>query len=172
MDDRSLKNFMNAHTGGLLYYVKSFGLTVEEAEEIVSDVFLELWQNKGKAEDIQNLKAWLVTVAHNKTISHLRKKECQARIVSWDEMEYFVMPSDWQTADEQIISREEMEKINRIIKSLSPRCRQCFVLAKEEEMPYKEIANLLGLSVNTVNNHIANALKQIAEALDKAAGNK
>ncbi|MDR1715823.1 MAG: RNA polymerase sigma-70 factor [Prevotella sp.] len=167
MDEYIFKNFVESYSDDLLYYARCFALSREEAEEIVSDVFFEVWQNREKIFEIHHLKAWLVTITHNKAISYLRKKEYSGYTVSWDETVAFSVPGDLQTPDEQIISREEMEQINRIIQSLPPRCKQVFVLAKIERLPYKEIADMLGISVKTINIHISKALKLVSAALKK-----
>jgi len=162
MTERLLNDTIKLYSADILLYVQSFSLSREEAKEIVSDVFLELWQNRDKTGEILRLKAWLMKVAHNKTISCLRKRENQIRTIPWDEAEDFVMSVDLQTPDEHIISREELDRINRIIKSLPPRCQQVFVLAKIEKLPYREIADVLGISVKTINVHIAKALEVIS----------
>lgn len=77
------------------------------------------------------------------------------------------MPVDLQTPDSQLISREEMNRINAAINNLPPRCRQVFILAKIEKLLYKDIASILDISVKTINVHIAKALEQISEALEK-----
>jgi RNA polymerase sigma-70 factor (ECF subfamily) len=115
MDEYFFKSFVESHSDHLLYYARCFALSKEEAEEIVGDVFFEVWQNREKISGIHHLKAWLVTITHNKAISYLRKKEHSGRTVSWDETGAFTVPGDLQTPDEQIISREEMEQI--ILKS-------------------------------------------------------
>ncbi|MDR1091663.1 MAG: RNA polymerase sigma-70 factor [Prevotella sp.] len=167
MDESLFKCFVEFHSDDLFYYVQCFALSREEAEEIVSDVFLEVWRNRDKIDKILHLKAWLVTVTHNKAISYLRKKGRPGRAVSWEEADDFAVQGNLQTPDEQIISREEMERINRIVRSLPPRCRQVFILAKIEKLPYKEIADMLGISVKTINIHISKALWLISEALRK-----
>lgn len=64
-----------------------------------------------------------------------------------------------------MISREEMKRINNIINNLPPRCKQVFVLAKIEKLLYKDIADILGISVKTINVHVSKALELISEAL-------
>lgn len=167
MNEHFLKHLIKIYSNDLLFYVRGFILSKEDAEEIVSDVFYEVWQSGDHVNEILNLKAWLVTIAHNKTISYLRKKKHEGRTVSWDEVGDFVAPGDLQTPDAQVISQENMDKINRSIKNLPPRCQQVLVLAKIEQLPYKEIANMLGISVKTINEHISKALKTISEAMKK-----
>ena len=167
MDERSFKRFVESYSNDLFYYARYLSRSKEEAEEIVSDVFFEVWQNRAKIDEIQNIKAWLLTITHNKAISYLRKKENLNPPVSWDEIGNNTLPDNLQTPDEQLISKEEMNRINRIINSLPPRCKQVFILAKIEKLVYKEIAEILGISVKTINIHVAKALELISEGLKK-----
>lgn len=97
----------------------------------------------------------------------LRKKGNDFSSVSWEEIGDYGTPVDLQTPDARLISQEEMNRINRVIAQLPPRCRQVFVLAKIERLPYKEIADFLGISVKTINIHVAKALEAISSALKK-----
>lgn len=167
MDERTFRRFIESYSSDLLYYVRCFTRSKEEAEEIVSDVFFEVWQHKHNIDEIQNIKAWLLTITHNKTISHLRKKDISNISLTWDEVGDHVISHELQTPDEELISREEMSRINHIINNLPPRCKQVFVLAKIEKLPYKDIADLLSISVKTINAHVAKALELISESLKK-----
>ncbi|WP_300698888.1 RNA polymerase sigma-70 factor [Bacteroides sp.] len=167
MDERTFRRFIESYSNDLLYYVRCFTRSKEEAEEIVSDVFFEVWQNRDQIEEIRNIKAWLLTITHNKAISYLRKKDSSNVSITWDEVGEYAIPYELQTPDEALISREEMSRINNIINNLPPRCKQVFILGKIEKLPYKEIANLLDISVKTINIHIAKALELISEGLKK-----
>lgn len=167
MDERSFRRFVDSYSNDLLYYARYLVHSKEEAEEIVSDVFFEVWQNRGKLHEIKREKVWLLTITHNKAISHLRKKRHFASSVALDEVSEQAIPADLQTPDERLISREEMDRINRIIDKLPSRCKQVFVLAKIEKLLYKDIADILGISVKTINAHVAKALGLISEALKK-----
>ncbi len=166
MDERSFKRFVELYSSDLLYYARYLVRSKEEAEEIVSDVFVEVWQNRDKMHEIRNAKVWLLTVTHNKAISCLRKRSSWLSL-SWDEVGGGDLPAVLQTPDEQLITQEELDKINRIINDLPPRCKQVFVLAKIEKLLYKDIADILGISVKTINNHISKALELVSEALKK-----
>lgn len=167
MDERSLRRLFEAYSDDLLYYAQYLLHSKEEAEEIVSDVFFEVWQNREKFSEVRQEKLWLLRVTHNKAVSLLRKKGNDPSSVSWEEIEDYGTPVDLQTPDTRLISREEVSRINRVIAQLPPRCRQVFVLAKIERLPYKEIADFLGISVKTINVHVAKALEAISSALKK-----
>ena len=167
MDEYAFKGFVELYTSDLLYYAQYIDRSKEEAEEIVSDVFVTVWQNRNKIREIEHVKAWLLTITHNQAVSYLRKKNHAVSSVTWEEMGENAIPADLQTPDERLISQEEMSRINHAIHTLPPRCRQVFVLAKIEKLLYKDIAGLLGISVKTINMHIASALERISEAMEK-----
>lgn len=165
MDEQLFRNFVETYSGDLFYYARYLVRSKEEAEEIVSDVFFEVWQHKEQLPEIKKVKVWLLTITHNKAVSYLRKKAATVPASSWDELAAHTIPDELQTPDEQIISREEMSLINKAINDLPPRCKQVFVLAKIEKLPYKEIADLLNISVKTINIHVAKALETIKSRL-------
>ena len=110
------------------------------------------------------MKSWLLILARNKAISYLRKETPE--VVSFDEIDDFYVPLV-QSLDHNLISKEEIDEINRTIASLPPKCKEVFTLAKIEGLPYKEIAEMLDISVKTINIHIAKALNIIAGILRK-----
>lgn len=166
-NETAFNRFMEFHSPRLYYY--AFGLSGqrEAAEEIVSDVFLEVWKNRGALPQIRCIPAWLQTVTYRKAVSYLRKEPGKSAL-SFDEIDEFrFVPV--QSADEEIIGREEMAALNNAIEKLPPKCKQVFFLAKIDELPYKEIAELLHISVKTVNYHIAYALETLARILKPPA---
>lgn len=165
MDERLLKRLFEAYSNDLLYYAQYLVRSREEAEEIVSDVFFEVWQHRDRFSEVKNEKAWLLKVTHNKVVSWLRKNGNGQVLVPWDEVGDYGTLVDLQTPDSRIISREEISRINQVVNQLPPRCRQVFVLAKIEKLPYKEIAEVLGISVKTINIHVAKALEFISSVL-------
>ena len=167
MDERSFRLFVESYSDDLLYYACYLVSSREEAEEIVSDVFLDVWKRRSHLSEIQDMKAWLLTLVHNRSISCLRQRARVPDSVLLEEVGANALPSDLQTPDEHLISREEIARINWVINQFPPRCRQVFVLAKIEKLPYKEIARMLGISVKTIDNHIASALRQIRAVLEK-----
>lgn len=86
MDERSLRRLFEAYSDDLLYYAQYLLHSKEEAEEIVSDVFFEVWQNREKFSEVKQEKLWLLRVTHNKAVSLLRKKGNDLSSVSWEEI--------------------------------------------------------------------------------------
>ena len=71
-----------------------------------------------------------------------------------------------QSPVEEMISKEEIARINEAIQQLPPKCKHVFFLAKIDGLPYKDIADMLNISVKTINNHIAFALDEITKKLN------
>ncbi len=163
-NELAFRTFMEQHSSHLYYYALGLVKSKEPAEEIVSDVFFEVWKMRETLDQIQNLKSWMLTVTYRKAISHLRKKS-DKKNVSFDEIDQYVF-EPIQSPDVEIISQEEVDRINKAIEQLPPKCKHVFFLAKIERLPYLEIADMLGISVKTINNHIAFAIKSISNNLN------
>lgn len=164
-NELGLKGIAQLYSQDLYLYASHIIKSDTLAEEIVADVFIELWKNRSNIKQIKNLKSWLLTVTRNKSISSLRAEKKHQDTVSWNNMEWFQFESDIQLPDEQIISAEEVSKINIAINSLPSRCKEVFVLAKIEKLPYKEISKMLNISVKTINVHVSKALRSISDEL-------
>ena len=110
------------------------------------------------------MDAWIQTITYRKTISFLRKETGKSDLL-FDEIGEFIF-DPVQSPDEKMISKEEIARINEAIQQLPPKCKDVFFLAKMDGLPYKEIADILNISVKTINNHIAFALEEIAKNLN------
>ena len=163
-DEAAFCRFMEYYSSRLYHYVFALIGQKEPAEEVVSDVFYEVWKNRKTLGGIENMNAWIQTITYRKAISYLRKETGKTEL-SLDGIGDFIF-APIQSPDEAMISKEEMEKINNAIQQLPPKCKHVFFLAKIEGLPYKEIADILNISVKTINNHIAFALEEIAKNLN------
>ncbi|MDD2436379.1 MAG: RNA polymerase sigma-70 factor [Massilibacteroides sp.] len=160
--------FMDLYSKDLYLFALGYVRTREIAEEVVSDVFLSVWQNRQKLDQIRSIRTWLFVMTKNRSISYLRKENPDT-ILSIDDVgevdNYFI--SNIQAPDSQIISDEEMARINGAINALPPKCKEVFMLAKIEKIPYKEISRILNISVKTINVHIAKAVGLISKILNE-----
>lgn len=135
----------------------------ELSEEIVSDVFIKIWEKRHLLDKVSNLKFYLFTAVKNRAINkiHEKKKNTGVNIddVSVDLKSFYLDP------EQILISAEMLKQLQDIIQQLPPRCRLIFKLIKEDELSYKEVAELLQISVKTVENQMTLALKKIGTAL-------
>jgi RNA polymerase sigma-70 factor (ECF subfamily) len=134
----------------------------EEAENIVQNVFLNLWQNREKAEKISSVKYYVFTIAYNSAISIIRKKARESQFI-----EYVKTLQDMkeEPVDLQFEYKELDERVSAIINSLPVRQKEVYQLHRIEGLKYAEISERLNISINTIENHMSRALKTIREKL-------
>lgn len=134
----------------------------EEAENIIQDVFLNLWLNREKIEKNSLVKYYIFTIAYNSAISVIRKKIKEVQF-----LEYLKTLQDLQQepVDLQIEYNELEDNLNKIINTMPERQREVYLLHKVEGLKYSEIAEKLNISVNTIENHMSRALKSIREKI-------
>ena len=141
----------------------SFVRSHEAAEEIVSDVFIKLWQIRGKLSEVENLKVYLYTIAKNFCLNYITR-HFKNPVSSLDEIDVEAIIT-LGNPKELCISSDIVNKIRQVIQQLPPQCRIIFQMVREDGMPYKEVAAILNISVLTVRNQVAIATRKIAEAL-------
>lgn len=141
----------------------SFVKSSEAAEEIVSDVFIKLWQIRNKLPEIENLKVYLYQIAKNFCLNYITR-HFKNPVASLDEMDLETMVS-LDNPEELCISADIINTIQQTIRQLPPQCRLIFQMVKEDGMAYREVADILQISVLTVRNQVAIATRKVAEAL-------
>ena len=148
--------------------LKSFSYSIlkakEIAEEAVSDVFIEIWAKRKQLLEIEDLKMYIYTSVRNASLRKFQQIQ-KKRVFSLNELSV-EMVSVEQDAETAMISVELIRKIEAAIDQLPPQCKIIFKLAKEDKLKYKEIAQLLAISVKTIDNQLSTALKKIASVLN------
>lgn len=163
-DELAFDAFMDYYSSVLYHYAYGIIGNKESAEEVVSDVFFEVWKNRKTLLEIESMTAWLRTITYRKAVSCLRREASEPQSVSLDDVGNFTV-SPITPPDSELISREEVDELNRAIEELPPKCRHVFFLAKIDRMPYKEIAQLLEISVATINYHVGFAMETLKKKL-------
>lgn len=154
----------------LVRFCKEYILSEPDAENIVQDCFLYLWERKDTLRTINNINAFLFRLVKNKCIDHLRhrvtaeaKKE-EIRSTYLKEFEYKLLAIS--SFDDSSLSDEDIEVIiYNAINRLPDKCREIFVLSKLKGLKYEEIASQLAISPNTVKNQVAIALQKMRKEL-------
>ena len=139
--------------------------TRESAEEIVEDVFVSIWQKRNELSSIRNLRVYLYTATKNASLNYLSRKARASVTEPFDHIH--VGMSDTALTPEQIlITTEIQQKIQKTVEALPPRCKMIFRLVREDGLRYKEIAEILNISVNTIDAQMAIAVKRITLAIE------
>ncbi len=147
----------------LLQFAAAFVKAKEPAEEIVSDVFMVLWEKRKRIDSISNLKVYLYVATKNAAINYLARKN---KLVTSNIDEMDLAPDSIYFNPEQLLITAEMGKrIKEVIDQLPPKCKIIFKLVKEDELKCREVAEILHLSVKTVENQLSIALRKIGAAI-------
>lgn len=159
-DDDAFSTIFREHYPGLV--VSATRLLGERAlaEEIAQDVMLELWRRRAALTLSGPVRAYLQSAVRNRALNRLR----QARTAQRGES-YVRGPSASPAADSQAESGELEIAVSRAIAALSEPQREVFEMNRTRGLTYNEIAELLGISVKSVEARMGRALKQLREQL-------
>ena len=134
------------------------------AEEVVNDVFVKLWCRRDKITEIENLTVYLYIAVKNQSLNVLSTK---AKALVTESFNYFDIEIQEAvgTPDELMITEEMMKRMQKAVDDLPPRCKMIFKLIREDGLKYKEVAQILNISVNTIDAQMAIAVKRICASL-------
>jgi RNA polymerase sigma-70 factor (family 1) len=162
MDDQhAYEEMFLTYAPALIHFAGSIVQSPELAEEIVSDVFMRIWEKRKTLDHIHNLRFYLYAATRNFAINQLRATQRNPTL-ALEEMQTDFDDKDASPA-EQAISRDMYRHLQEAINELPPRCRVIFKLAKQDGLKQKEIAELLHVSLKTVENQLAIALKKLSQ---------
>lgn len=157
-DSKAFRTLFEFHYKALYNFLYGLLKSREDAEEIVQESFLRIWENRENYWEEYPFESLLFRVAKNTSLNYIRKKV--NRRVFEDHLIFFAENSE-SAADEYILFQETQEMIETILSGLPPKQKQIFLLQKVEGLSRQEIANLLGISVITVDHQLYKANKHV-----------
>ena len=140
----------------------------EDAEEIVEDIFVRIWANRKDILRIENLSVYLYVAVKNRSYNLLVQRGKSIHYSYEDMEDDMAAPS--LDPHKLLVSAEMMKKMQDAIESLPPRCKMVFRLVREDGLQYKEVGQILGISVNTIDVQMAIATKRICTMLEQQDG--
>ncbi|MBN8959396.1 MAG: sigma-70 family RNA polymerase sigma factor [Rhizobiales bacterium] len=135
------------------------------AEDLISEVFLDVWRQAGRFEGRSAVSTWLLAIARFKALSAMRKRSDEALD---DETEQAVADTS-DTPEEAIQKKDKGEILRECLKSLSAEHREIIDLVYYHEKSVEEVAEIVGIPENTVKTRMFYARKRLSELL-KSAG--
>lgn len=140
----------------------------ETAYDIVQDIFIELWNNKERIEDIKILNAYLFRLVKNRCLDHLKHSVHQKNYEEYAVWEYNSrIDSLTLMTDDYVIANEMTELVRNAVNNLPPRCKEIFLMSRISGLKHAQIAEKLNLSENTVGVQLCIALRRIRSVVDK-----
>jgi len=158
----ALNELFSLYFNSLCRFVHTLTQDAMLSEEIVSDVFFNLWAKRKTLEIRGEIKPYLFKAAKNQAISYLRKPT-----LTYLTLESGIQAEEPKTADHLIREQESQQHWEALIDTLPSRCRLVFTLHRQEGFTYPEIAQLLDISIKTVEHQMGKALRILREIWSK-----
>jgi RNA polymerase sigma-70 factor (family 1) len=163
-DPRAISLLYKHYYQRLITFAGSIVKTREAAEEVVEDVLIKLWASKTGLSQVRNLKLYLFSAVRNQSLNYL-EKELRFETSDLSPLEGSIIESSGESPLEHLILSEMSRAFQIAVESLPERCQLIFRLVREEGFKYKEVAEILNISVNTIDNQMAIAVRRICAAL-------
>lgn len=160
-DEQAFRRLFQHYSPRLNQFAFSIIKTREATAEIVDDVFIRLWKQRANAGGIANIRVYLYVAVKNGSLNYLSAKAQRQITEPFSHLD--IELSRDPAPDQQMISAELQAKITAAVESLPPRCKMIFKLVREDGLRYKDVAEILNLTVNTVDAQMVIAVKRISE---------
>lgn len=138
-------------------YISSFNLLKDKevCEEIIQDVFIEIWNKRADIQIKVSLKSYLYACVRYKVFAEFRKSKDLPIALYEDLNNRF----QYTSPETQMMHEELKQQVSLVVESLPEKCKMVFKLSRIEQLSHKEISEQLNVSTKTIENHITKALK-------------
>jgi RNA polymerase sigma-70 factor (ECF subfamily) len=165
-DEEFFKILFRLYYSRLCVYAATFVRVPDLAEEIVQETFIKLWENRAVINVEKSFRAYIFRSVHNNCINYLKNSEVMRRqsaqmreeILYHNEVALRHLSS---AIIDDLISEELEKKLNNVLDAMPPQARKIFMLSRFDQLSYQEIADDMGISVNTVKTQMKRALAKL-----------
>lgn len=161
-DADSFREVYEYYQGKIFLFALRLTKSEAEAKEVVQEVFVKIWERRERINPEKNFSSYILTITKNLILDKL-KKAARDKIIQ--EKIYQNMLALQNTSVDRLIEKEFARLYQQAVDRLTPQRKIVFMLSREEELTYEEIAQKLGISTNTVRNQMSDSLKSIREYL-------
>ena len=165
----AFNSLFNRYYAGLCVYCESFVGNRHVSEDLVQDVFVQVWMKRAELQFDDNIRPYLYKSVDNAAIQHLRHQQVKDRYkvqIKTKLAEADCIPFEWVATDVDPAEANELQTLyQQALEELPAQTREIFLCSRERDMKYSEIAELTGLSVKSIEYHISKALDMFRKAL-------
>lgn len=174
-DIQSFNRLFNEYHERFIRFAMGYVRERETAEDFVSEAFTAYWENRERLSSGTKPPSYILTIVKNKCLNHLQHQQIQQRVASAlrDHTEWVLQTkiSTLEACDPDFLFSEEIQQIiNSTLRHLPKKTRQIFLLSRNQELSYKEIAERTNLNQKTIEFHISKALQQLRLSLKDFMG--
>jgi len=163
-DQSSFKQLYFHYYQRIFSFIKIYIKDTSNAEEVANEVFVSIWKKRTTFKDIRNFTAYIYRTAKNHSLNYIAKNKLPAHI-DVEDINIDILSADPSVID-HISGTEFSQKVNALISKLPAKGRVIFKLIKNDDLSYQEVADLLNISVKTVEYHMGVCLKLMAHGLN------
>ncbi|WP_298113698.1 RNA polymerase sigma-70 factor [uncultured Bacteroides sp.] len=163
-DEDAFCELYAAYKNRLIFFAMRFLKSREYAEDIFQDAFTVIWQGRRFINPDASFSSYLYTIVRNRILNQLRDLENQAKLKE----QILEQAVDYSNdTNNSILANDLRGLIARAMQQLTARQREIFEMSREQDMSHREIAEALGISVYTVQEHISTSLRILRTYLEK-----
>ncbi|NNG27770.1 MAG: RNA polymerase sigma-70 factor, partial [Ignavibacteriaceae bacterium] len=160
-DSAAFEALFNFYCQQLINFARRYVFDKQIAENVVQDVFVNVWQSRTNLDPSKMIKAYLFTAVKNNSLKHLRHLNIENKGIESIPTNI----SDDERPDRKLNEKELDIKVHQAIDELPEKCKEIFKLNRFENLKYVEIAKILNISIKTVETQMGRALKKLRERL-------
>ncbi|MCC7524658.1 MAG: sigma-70 family RNA polymerase sigma factor [Chitinophagaceae bacterium] len=160
----NMESYDNLYTllcSKLIHFSASITGSFHLAEEIVSDVFIMIWQKREQLMNVREPQVYIYVCTRNLSLNHVSQRKSHIDYESLDRDALAIAPG----VEDMLISSEVSQLIEKSIRELPTRCQLIFRLVKMDGLSYKQVAKLLDISIKTVDAQLSIAIKKLTSAI-------
>ncbi|HEY0054760.1 MAG TPA: RNA polymerase sigma-70 factor [Pedobacter sp.] len=161
-DEAAFAQIYQRYAESLAGFAASKLYSLEDAQDLIHDLFVKLWADRKELIITSNLKTYLFTIVRYRIVDKIRKNITREEYAG---MIQSLAQSYEPGVEQQIAAKELQRNIETSLKELSPKVQQVYHLSREEHLSNREIAQKLGLSEQTVKNQLSTALKHLRQSV-------
>jgi RNA polymerase sigma-70 factor (family 1) len=166
-DEVAFRRLYDLYSGKIYTLAVTYLKSPTAAQDIVQEIFIKIWEKRSRLNEVENFPAYLHAMTRNLLIDQLQKK---IPVYSENNRANDALTEGRDLPHQQLDYRELAALIQQAVDRLPPRQQQIYRLSRDQHLTHRQIASELGLSYDTVREHMSKALRNIRDILEKHYG--
>ena len=164
LSEREFEQLFKTYYKPCVSISKAYTKNISIAEEVVQDVFVNLWQKKEQQTAILNMEAYIKKAVVYRSLSAIKKEHKYAHQEDYDILTT-IQDIKGNDPESRMIHKEEHQEVQRLVHNLPNKTREIFMLSRMENMTYREIEQQTGIHIKSIEYHMSKALQILRKAL-------
>ena len=162
LDKSAFEELFRSYFTPLCSFAQKYVHDIDEAKDIVHNVFINLWNKREQVDTNTSLKSYLFQGVHNRCLNYIRDHK---KLVQFDTPQSEAELGNYLESRDHLESSEAEYRINQALDDLPDKCREIFLMNRFDGLKYREIAEKLNISIKTVETQMSRALKSLRDRL-------